>query len=72
MKNKVENKNLTDNNEKPMLGEVVCPNCGEKHNYRQITVSMIEHIENEKARICNKCGALMDYWSFGFWESNLD
>lgn len=31
---------------------------------------MIDNIETEKERICNKCDELMDYWSFGFGESN--
>lgn len=70
MSTKLENKDLTSNDAKPMLGAVVCPNCGEEHNYRQITVGMIDNIETEKERICNKCDELMDYWSFGFWESN--
>jgi len=46
-----------------------CPIC-KSENFRDVTVDFIDNIETEKERICNDCGELMDYWAFGYWESN--
>ena len=53
-----------------VLGTVICPSCGTKDNYRNVTVDKIDYIETEKERICNNCNELMDYWAYGYWESN--
>ena len=53
MENKVENKDLTADEEKLMIGKAVCPNCGAEVNYVIVTEDMVDNIETEKARICN-------------------
>ncbi len=55
-----------------LLGTVICPHCGEEHNYREVVTDKIDYIITEKDRICNNCNELMDCWAYGYWESKTD
>lgn len=51
------------------LGTVICANCGEEYNYREVVTDKIDDIVTEKDRICNNCDELIDCWAYGYWEN---
>lgn len=61
---------MSGTNEGLNLGCVKCSECGVENSFRLNTVEFIDNIETEKERICNNCNHLMDYWAYGYWESN--
>lgn len=50
-------------------GKSICEVC-KSNDFKDYLVSTIDYIETEKERICNNCGNIMDYWAYGYWESN--